>query len=356
MKPAPCLNPPVFPLAEWQVEEGIGEHRAIRLEHGHIVEARMDWPGQLAAGLIADARLIARQAGSPRGTARFPNGEEALVDGLPSSAREGAPIRLLVTRASLAERGRAKRAHARPTQDSPRAAPTLMQRLKKEGHSPRLVRRFTDGDWDEVAGEAQACEVMFSGGSLLLCPTPAMLLIDIDGAADSLHLALAAVPAVAESIRRLDISGPIGIDFPTQSTKQNRRAVDVALDNALAGWPHDRTAINGFGFVQIVTKRERASLVERATWCGAEFALRQLLRRAEALEGPGAVLLLNGPAALEARFTQVMRDELARRTGKIIRWQSETSHLPHHGFAQSSEQSGAPALALNATHAQLVPL
>lgn len=343
-------------MAEWQVEEGIGEHRAIRLEHGHIVEALIDWPGQLAAGLVADAKLISRQSGSSRGTARFPNGEDALVDGLPASAREGAPIRLAVTRSSLAERGRAKLAHARPTTDAPRAAPSLVQRLKKEGHTARLVRRFTDGDWDELASEAQACEIDFAGGSLLLCPTPAMLLIDIDGADDPLHLALAAVPAVAESIRRLDISGPIGIDFPTQSTKQNRRAVDIALDEALSGWPHDRTAINGFGFVQIVTKRERASLVELATWRSADFALRQLLRRAEALEGPGPVLLLEGPAALEARFTQAMQDELARRTGKIIRWKASGPQSLPQGDANSVGQSGGQALAQTAAHAQLIAL
>src|SRR5688500_18035789 len=92
----------------WYVEEGIGEHRAIRLEGDRIVAARVAWPGELSVGLVEDAVLISRAAGSKRGTARFASGEEALVDKLPSSASEGAPIRLEVTRPALGERGRRK--------------------------------------------------------------------------------------------------------------------------------------------------------------------------------------------------------------------------------------------------------
>jgi len=102
-------------LAEWLVEEGIGETRAILLDGGEIVAARLDWPGPLKAGLVEDAVLVSRTAGSPRGTARFANGEEALVDDLPRDASEGAKLRLIVTRAALWERLRRKHARARPT-------------------------------------------------------------------------------------------------------------------------------------------------------------------------------------------------------------------------------------------------
>ena len=323
-------------MAEWLVEEGIGEHRAIRLDGDRIAEARLDWPGELAVGQVEDAVLVARAAGSRRGTARFASGEEALVDRLPPSAGEGAPIRLEVTRPALGERGRRKLARARPTDALPCPAPTLAERLRAEGHAVRVVRQFATGDGAELIAEAFAGEVAFPGGSLQFSPTPAMLLIDVDGTLEPRALALAAAAPVADALRRFDAGGAIGIDFPTLADKADRRAVDEALAAALAGWPHERTAMNGFGFVQLVARLERPSLLHRAAFQRAGMAARKLLRQAELLEGPGAVLL-SGHPALESQLKPEWLAELARRTGREVRLQVQ------------------PGLAIEAPQAQLVP-
>jgi hypothetical protein len=319
-------------LADWLVEEGIGEHRAVRLERGRIVAARIQWPGELVSGHVEDAVLVSRASGSARGTARFANGEEALVDRLPKSASGGAPIRLEVTRAALGERSRLKRAQARPTEAEPRT-PNLADSLTSEGHDARVVHRFPEGDWDDLIAETFAREVAFAGGTLLFAPTPAMTVIDIDGTLPPSELALAAIPALADAIRRFDLGGSIGIDFPTLDKKDDRRAVDDALAEALAGWPHERTAMNGFGFVQLVARLERPSLLHRPQ---AAIAARALLRRAETLEGAGAILLAGHPA-LEGKIHPEWIKELARRTGREVRWESR------------------PALAIGAGQAQLVP-
>ncbi len=322
------------PEAIWYVEEGIGENRAICISDGEIVAARLDWPGGLAAGQVEDARLVARTSGSSRGTARFLSGEEALVDGLPRDASEGATLRLKVLRSAIGEAGRTKLAQARPTADAPHPAPSLAEALEAEGKAVKRVHSFPIDGWEYLLTDAFAREVAFSSGSLLLSPTPAMTLIDVDGTLEPHRLALEAVPAIADALRRLDIGGSIGIDFPTLDEKAARRAVDQALAMALEDWPHERTAMNGFGFVQLVARLERPSILQRVTRNRTGAAARLLLRRGEKVNDPGALLLTCHPA-LKAKLSQDWLTELAIRTGRQIRIETDPGLALEAGFAQS---------------------
>jgi ribonuclease G len=321
-------------VAGWLVEEGIGEHRAMLIDAGRIVAARVEWPGALAAGLVDDAILVAKVAGATRGTVQFANGEQALVDRLPAGAREGAAIRVEVTRAAIGEAGRDKRAQARPSEAPPCPAPGLAERLRREGHGVRMATRPDTAGWDEVIAEAADGTVPFTGGQLLFSPTPAMTLVDIDGTLPPRALALAGIAPLAAAIRRLDLGGSIGIDFPTLADKADRRAVDAALGEALAGWPHERTAMNGFGFVQLVARLERPSLLHRLAMDPAGAAARLLMRRAERVSEPGALLLV-APPAVRAAVMPGWEAELARRTGRQLRWREDTGLAMQGSFAQA---------------------
>jgi len=321
-------------LAEWLVEEGIGEHRAIRLCGSEIIAARIDWPGGLTAGQAGTAVLVSRAAGARRGTLRFPGGEEALVDNLPADASEGASCVAEITRAAIGEKGRNKLAQARLTTAPSRPAPSLAERLRSEGHAVRIVARLPACDWDDLFAEAWDGTIAFAQGSLSITPTPAMTLIDVDGALRPAALARAAVPAIARAVRRLDLAGSIGIDFPTLADKADRRAVDEALAAALADWPHQATAMNGFGFVQLVTRLERPSLLHRLARDRAGAAARALLRRAEGVNEPGALLVTGHPAVLKAMAPE-WQDELARRTGRPLRWREDPALALAAGFAQA---------------------
>ena len=321
-------------MPEWLVEQGIGEDRAVLVEAGDVVAARLQRHDGLTAGLIANARLIARTSGARRGTVLFDCGEEALVDGLPTDAREGAALRVQVTRARLAEKGRFKRAQVRPTDAPARAAPARAQALRATGVPVRVVRRFPEDPWPELLGEAWDGLVAFPGGSLVLSATPAMTLIDVDGALPPAALSRAAVPAIARTIGRLDLAGSIGIDFPSIESREDRRMLDQAISDALSSWPHQRTAMNGFGFVQLVSRLERPSLlatVQSDPWRAGALLL---LRRLEDETRPGSLLALAHPRVIAA-VEPGWRDEATRRTGRTITWQADPTLAPLGGFAQS---------------------
>ncbi len=323
-------------MAEWLVEEGIGEERAVLIDNDAMIAARLRWPGELEAGLVAPAKLIQRRQGSARGVVSFADGQQALVGRLPREASEGAQIMCEVVRPAMSETGRHKLAQVRVSDAAAREVPSLVTQLQNEGHDARLVHRIAAPFWDDCLTCAQAAGWGFAGGSIALFPTPAMTLIDIDGELPPRELALAAVGAVANAVRWLDLGGNIGIDFPTLQAKQDRRAVDDALADALANWPHERTAMNGFGFVQIVARLQRPSLLHRAQFEGAGMAARYLLRCAEHLQGTGSAIELAAHPAVLAAITSGWREELARRTGRKL------------------VERADPSLALEAPHAQFI--
>ena len=319
-------------MAEWLVEHGIGEQRALLVEGERVLAAKVRWPGELRAGQSVMARLVSRAAGSPRGVALNEAGAEILVDKLPRDHSEGRDFALTVTRGALAERGRFKRAQGRYAGADLSETPPDRSDVFETGTT---VRRFPRGLWEDVWDAAATGEIDFTGGSLLFAVTPAMTLVDIDGDLPPGELALRAVAPLASALRTFDLGGSIGVDFPTLDAKADRRAVDHALDEALRDWPHERTAMNGFGFVQIVARLEGPSLLHRMTTSRVGAAARMALRRAELLDGAGDVLLTVHPA-VKAKLKPEWLEELARRSGRTVRVAVD------------------PGIAITAGHAQMV--
>ena len=324
-------------MAEWLYEEGIGENRAILIEDGRIIEAAIELPGGVFAGTVAEARLIGILVPGRRGLASLPGGEEAVVEPLPAGLTEGQSLRVEIVREAIPEPGRPKLAKARATQDAARAGPALYERIGRPGARPSHGRdRFEEAGWSELLEEAASGEIAFPGGALRMSLTPAMTLFDVDGTLAPNELAAAGAAAAARAIRRFGIGGSIGIDLPTLPSRADRQRAAEALDSMLPP-PFERTAVNGFGFLQVVRRRERASVAEIVQHDPVGAAARALLRGAERVPGAGERTLRAAPAVIaRIEANPAWIDALARRVGAPVRLRAEPSLPISGGDVQSA--------------------
>jgi hypothetical protein len=253
-----------------------------------------------------------------------------LVEPLPYCA-EGGLLRVEVTRAAIHEAGRPRLAKLRNIEGDAglegevAPGPALMARLQAAGH--RLVRLGGQGEdlleaagWSETVEAARTGHVAFAGGLLTISPTPAMTVIDIDGPGDPAVLAETAAVAVASAIRRFDLMGSIGVDFPSLEGKAARNRLGEILDAQLPA-PFERTAINGWGFVQIVRPRPRASFVEAVRAPG--FAALELLRRAGRGAAGGRILTAHPALTAWLATHPDLIATLARQCGGGVRLQDD---------------------------------
>lgn len=325
-------------MAEWLYEAGIGEARAALVEDGEIVEAliEIDEPA-LRAGTVADAQLVEILIPGRRGVARLGN-DEALVEPLAREWTQGARVRVEIVREAISEPGNAKRAKARPAQDCTlQDGPNLRSRIAASGIGVidcpvHGEDRLEIAGWGEVIAAAQSGRVDFDGGTLLIEPTAAMTVIDIDGYVPPAALSLAAAGASARAIRRFGIAGSIGIDFPTLANREERQAAAERFD-AMLPQPFERTAINGFGLMHVIRPRVRASLIEQLRADPVGHAARALLRRAERSGLVGAIRLVAVPSVIDiivARPDWI--DRLSRHLGGAVDLRADPALMIWGGY------------------------
>ncbi|MEH3107909.1 MAG: ribonuclease [Sphingomonas fennica] len=312
-------------MAEWIYELGIGEARAALVSGGDILELAIDRDdGRLRAGAIVAVRIARVADATGRAFGELADGAPARIERLPRGATQGMTIAAEVVREAIDEGGgQVKPPRLIASDEAERPGPTLAERIAATGLPVRrgaahLPDALEAAGWSEAIEEAASGVVARDTALLRIVPTPAMTLIDVDGASAPEDLAVAGAGAAGRAIRRFDIGGSIGIDLPTIEGKAARQAAAAALDAALPP-PFERTAVNGFGFLQIVRRRRRASLVELLRHDPVTAAACALLRRAERVRGAGAVTLTAAPAVIarierEAGWVATLA---ARRGGAI---------------------------------------
>ncbi len=324
-----------MPSPEWLVEQGIGETRAALVENGEIIQARIELEDIVPTGSVIRARLADKGTNGRNAVAVSDKGDEYLLPRGAPGITEGATFRIEVTREEIPGGETWKRPLARVTDKALAPIPPLAERLGGRNLVfPDMRDLLSLAGWNELIDEARIGIVRFSGGELRISPTPAMTLIDVDGYLPPDELAFVGAGEATRAINRLDIGGSIGIDLPTSGSKAARQSAAQAID-ALLPQPFERTAVNGFGFVQIVRPRSRASLIELAQ-DRALFEARALLRRA-AFEPAGPKILVAHPAIvvlLEQRTKWMER--LSRQVGGSIRLRADPALPISGGYVETA--------------------
>ncbi|WP_339826412.1 ribonuclease E/G [uncultured Parasphingorhabdus sp.] len=309
----------------WLYEAGIGETRAMRLENGELIQIRIERTDDRArAGAVVEAKFTRQWVSGKSGIVTLPDGQEALLQPLPKGLTEGSTVRVEIVRAAMTERGgQDKRAKARlaDADGSLNDGPDLLAEINASGLPVKQVHAhdedvFARHGWHEAVEQAETGRIDFEGGSLLVSLTPAMTLFDVDGTLAPFELAKRAAKEIALALVRFDISGNIGVDFPTLQAKAERAAVTAIFDEYMTA-NCERTAINGFGFMQVVSRKLRPSVPEIMQGNRSVNAALQLLRQAERDRGTGAMRLQVHPAVAN-KMESVPLEELARRTGRPV--------------------------------------
>jgi hypothetical protein len=321
-------------LPEWLIERGIGETRAVLVEDGEIVETRIELDGTTPAGSVVAARLVNVGQSGRNAVAVAEGGIEYFLPRGAPGVTQGATLNVEVTREAIPGAEPWKRPLARMTDRSPQLVEPLAGRLTgRELPFPAPDDRLQDVGWNDLLDEVRTGVVQFAGGELRISATPAMTLIDVDGYLTPEELAVLGGAEAGAAIRRFDIGGSIGIDLPTAGSKATRQAAAAAIDRELPQ-PFERTAVNGFGFIQIVRPRPRASLFELAA-DRPSFEARALLRHA-AMDAAGARRLVAHPtviAALERRPAWL--GLLARQVGGRVELRSDPALPMSGGYAEN---------------------
>lgn len=280
-------------------DAGPGEIRAGLFDDGSLVEVRIIRRLQqdvlYAVGEHYTARIISNLGGG-KALVTLGGDMEALLENAPARP-EGTLLAVEMTRAPIPEPGRWKRSVVRARPDlasewsatwhfSKEPSETFLSEIREKVdfiicYDPAVVSnvlqilgldgpvikadkvQIEDADFDSLLETAVVGEFPIEGGMLSIERTRAMTMIDIDGSGDPLALNLAAAREIPRLLRLLDIGGQVGIDFLSLPDRKARLVVDAALAEACGVLgPHERTAINGFGFAQIVRPRTGPSIPE----------------------------------------------------------------------------------------------
>jgi ribonuclease G len=303
MKRGYCCAHRDIRLTEIWRDDAPGERRAGLVENGKIVEIHIQRDLHLVLGEYGVGRIDRK---TPSGAyIATDGGEEVLLRGK-CGKNEGARVVFEITREAIAEPGRIKPPEGKFL-DEPAAITAVDAAASKEAlWCKRLSALGADTDTTNPVGGAFDCAIYGQSvvGDVIISfqRTKAGLVFDVDGVGDPLALNLIAAAEIARLLRLYQVGGMTMIDFVSVESKEHRKTIADAFDRVSASdRPFERSAINGYGLMQVVRARPRPSVLDhlfgaRIATLSDETQALLLLREAACSSGFGSRRVTARPA------------------------------------------------------------
>jgi hypothetical protein len=241
-------------------DDAPGERRAAVVENGNIVEIHIQRDALWALGECGVGRIDRK---TPSGAYVVADDGSTLLLRGKTNALEGARVMFEVTREAISEPGRIKPPEImlRDSAANPPIGKDALwdARLASLGQSA-INASITEGFDVAIAGQSQLGDVTIS-----FQRTKAGLVFDIDGIGDAFAINMVAAREVARLLRLYQVGAMVLIDFVSMESKAQRTQIAEAFDAAsvLDPRPFERTAINGYGMMQVVRARPRPSVLDQ---------------------------------------------------------------------------------------------
>ncbi len=261
MKHAPYCALRAIRLTDIWRDDAPGERRAALVENGRIVEIHIQRDALWALGECGVGRIERK---TPSGTYVVTDDGQALLLRSKTKEPEGARVHFEVTREAISEPGRIKPPEIM-LRDSAPPAPLISKDALWEARlaslGPSVINAsIADGFDVAMAGQSQLGDVTIS-----FQRTKAGLVFDIDGIGDAFAINMVAATEIARLLRLYQVGAMVLIDFVSMESKAQRTQIAEAFDAAsvLDPRPFERTAINGYGMMQVVRARPRPSVLDQ---------------------------------------------------------------------------------------------
>jgi hypothetical protein len=260
MKRGPYCALRAIRLTDLWRDDAPGERRAAFVENGNIVEIHIQRDALWALGECGAGRIDRK---TPSGAYVIADDNSELLLRSKMGAPEGARIMFEVTREAIAEPGRNKPPEIilREGVCDPLMGKDALWEARVASLGPSAINASIAEGFDvAIAGQSQRGDVTIS-----FQRTKAGLVFDIDGIGDAFAINMVAATEIARLLRLYQVGAMVLIDFVSMESKAQRTQIAEAFDAASVADPRpfERTAINGYGMMQVVRARPRPSVLDQ---------------------------------------------------------------------------------------------